>query len=178
MVVIPESIVIFLSILILRGCTLKQPGIECIIGIKTDFQSSFCEDAPWNWPFYLSHEASYPFNPHFARMHLETPSSNRTLYEFRGLSILILRGCTLKLYVAANETVNITSFNPHFARMHLETPRQDSSDDGGVVLSILILRGCTLKLIVDSRQLMALEHFQSSFCEDAPWNRVAGTLDD
>ncbi len=134
-----------LSILILRGCTLKQKPIEPVLWSSL-FQSSFCEDAPWNiWSFFPPLIISYTFNPHFARMHLETactfeePQSclcfqssfcedapwnswnSSTDHDSNVLSILILRGCTLKHGGSINSAIWTIAFNPHFARMHLET---------------------------------------------------------
>ncbi len=113
-----------LSILILRGCTLKHLNKLTESQIKITFQSSFCEDAPWNSSIWESQNHLWiPFNPHFARMHLETLTYAEPSTDEDGLSILILRGCTLKLETSNASGGADTAFNPHFARMHLETPK-------------------------------------------------------
>ncbi len=112
-----------LSILILRGCILKHKQIRYTYPSEFCFQSSFCEDASWNIGYVLATQMSFtPFNPHFARMHLETRRLN-TLHS-RSLifqsSFCEDASWNLIVHLLTYFLIQLT-FNPHFARMHLET---------------------------------------------------------
>ncbi len=76
---------------------------------------------------------------------LKLVKRHRRTGKGKALSILILRGCILKPSPIASKVGVMPSFNPHFARMHLET---------------------TYTTVVYPLYLT----FQSSFCEDASWN--------
>ncbi len=145
-----SSVVIMLarlSILILRGCTLKLCQYVIFVAVDIIFQSSFCEDAPWNMKEcgQALHEIN-PFNPHFARMHLETLCFHWRIGGF----IFQSSFCEDAPW---NNTIVLYS-------------------DGTIYLSILILRGCTLKLGIWMGVGILVITFQSSFCEDAPWNPI------
>ncbi len=140
--------------------------------INIDFQSSFCEDAPWNSIIWKVIKWHVTFQSSFCE---DAPWNRKDVWEGCvrfPLSILILRGCTLKLPCSRSTHWRYSPFNPHFARMHLETYNTTLSGTADSTLSILILRGCTLKpnqIVVNVSGVQV--DFQSSFCEDAPWNQ-------
>ncbi len=134
-----------LSILILRGCILKQNwkrpswyNAELSILILRG-----CILKRWRWRAELPELNA--FNPHFARMHLETKASrDRAPLQKDFQSSFCEDASWNRNSDRILQTRSIT-FNPHFARMHLETSRWKKFS-------------------------AALKNFQSSFCEDASWN--------
>ncbi len=159
------------SILILRGCALKYNRWSCRYSITQEFQSSFYEDALWNpaalsaietmrdrfqssfyedalwnvpeellqtiliWAFQSSFYEDALWNIRLAR-------GGRRLFF---VSILILRGCALKLRLERKVNIGGYRFNPHFTRMRSEIALAGSSPGRHLSVSILILRGCALK---------------------------------